>query len=191
MYKKILIFLILDVLLFASCKKEVPREDLTYICECGNLTFDGSEYQLTDAHWVTLAADTDDFGFEVITGKDYYTTTKIELEGKTEPHHLNMRMVIPDLSEGGLLGLSNVRFFPAHPDSNNVSILLEEVNFNSLSTVNKYVVTDGAFELREGEAGTPDDITFELEIAPTLDGFTPLSFSFPFSGNIIAEKEEF
>lgn len=191
MYKKILIFLILDVLLFASCKKEVPLNDLTYTCECGSLSLDGAEYQLTDAHWVTLANDTDDFGSDIITGKDYYTTTKIELEGEVEPHHLNMRVVIPALSEGDLLGLSNVRLFQAHPDSNNVTFVIEEVNFNSLSPLTKYVVTAGAFELTQGEPGiVADDITFQLDIAPSLDGLTPLTTSSSFSGSFLADKEE-
>tara|TARA_B100000809_G_C15079808_1_gene509235 strand:+ start:894 stop:1472 length:579 start_codon:yes stop_codon:yes gene_type:complete len=191
MYKKILIFLILDVLLFASCKKEVTPNDLTYNCECGSLSFDGAPYQLTDAHWITLANDTDDFGIDVITGKDYYTTTKIELEGEVEPHHLNMRVVIPALSEGDLLGLSSVRFFQAHPDSNNVTFIIEEVNFNSLSPLTKYVVTAGAFELIQGAPGAvTDDITFELDIAPSLDGITPLTTSSSFSGSFLADKEE-
>lgn len=188
MYKRILIFLILDVMLFASCKKETTPNDLTYICECGSLSLDGNEYQLTDAHWITLAIDTDDFGVDVITGKDYYTTTKIELEGEEDPHHLNMRVVIPDLNEGNLIGSSNVRLFQAHPDSNNVAFIIEEVNFNSLSPSTKYVVTAGAFQLTQGSIS--DEVTFQLDIVPSIDGTIPLTTSSYFNGSFLADKEE-
>jgi len=35
-----------------------------------------------------------------------------------------------------------------------------------------------------------DDITFQLDIAPSLDGLTPLTTSSSFSGSFLADKEE-
>ncbi len=190
MCKKTFILLSLVVLLIASCKKEVTREDLTYKCECGDYTLDGTNHLLTDAHWVTLSTDTDDFGFEIITGKDYYTTAKIDLEDETEAHHLNVRITIPILTEGVTIGLDQTRFFEAHPDSNSVDIFIEEINFNTLTTSLQYIVTAGAFEFLEDAQSGTDNIEFQLEVAPSLDGFTPIGFPIPFTGSLSADKEE-
>lgn len=188
MYKNLLILLTLCALLITSCKDEVDPEDISYKCECGSVSWNGSSYLLTDAHWVTTGTEIDEIGLEIITAKDYYTTAKVELEGEIEPHHLNMKLSIPDISEGVMMNLGGTRFYDI--DSTNVTFNLEEVNFNSLSTVDDFLVVAGAFELTQGLGSEIDDISFTLEIVRAVDG-SPAGFPFLYSGSLTAAKEEF
>jgi len=176
-------------LVFTQCKKETVFEDLTYLCLCGGNTWNGDSYPLTDAHWITTDTTTGDLGLEIITGKDYYTTAKIELENGVEPHSLNMKLSIPDLSEGVQISLEGAKFFEAHPDSNSVNISIEEVNFNSLSVVDDYAVLAGAFELLENPFTGVDNVTFDLEVVQVVNG-SAAGFPFVFSGSFTASKEE-
>lgn len=185
------------MLLWTSCKKETPLEDVSYKCECGSLSLEGqSTVELTDAHWIELSRDTNEFGFEVTSGKEYYATAKIETEGEPEPHHMHLRLTIPDVFEGPQLTANGPRFFWAHPDSNSVSIDLRDVNLNNLNTTTRYVlvtgeITTGAYELTENLDTETDILSVNIAVAPSLNGITPIGFPLEFSADITATKEEF
>ncbi len=179
---------LLCTLLISSCKEEVPFENNTYMCECGSNTWKGTTYELTDAHWITIATEVDSLGIERITGKEYYTTAKIEIEGELEPHHVNMRLAIGDISQGTAISLDGTRFFSlGDEDITSVSIQIEDVNFNELSIVDEHAVIAGVFTYIPGISGT-DQIDFQLEIVRLFEG-SAAGLPFVYSGTLIASQE--
>lgn len=175
------------ITLLAACKEEVAYPDLTYKCECGSINWDGSAIDLTDSHYITVATDTTDLGLEFDLAKDYFTTAKIEDNSELEPHHINMKISVPDLT----LGISPSVGAPVFYDFEEgiFSVNIEEVNYNSISTVDEFAVNAGSMTIST-ELGSPmDQVTFEFEIFQTVNG-SAAGVPFIYTGSFSSIKEE-
>lgn len=183
--KKLIFFLTL-VVLIASCKTEVPYPDLSYKCECGTVQWDTTSLDLTDSHWISTATAETDLGLVFDLGKDYYTTAKIDIDGEQEPHHLNMKISLPDVTMGVQNGLGAPIFYDFAEGIFGVEI--EEVNYNSISVIDYFAVNAGNMTITSELGSITDQIDFEFEVFLTVDG-SAAGIPFVFSGSFISDKE--
>jgi len=181
------LFVLTLIAFLSACQTESVFPDLTYRCECGTVVWDDSSIDLTDSHYITTATDTTKLGLQFDLGKDYFITAEIDNEEDLEAHHLNMKISVPDLT----LGIQNDFGGPICYDFEEgiFSVLIEEVDFNSLSTVDTYAVGAGNMTIASELGSTVDNITFEFEVFLTVGG-SAAGQPFLYSGTFISEKEE-
>ncbi len=180
------LFIFILIVLLSACQKESERMSLAYRCECGTVNWNNSIIDLTDSHYIVTASDTTDQGVNLDLGKDYFITAKFDTEADVEPHHLNMKISVPDVTLGTQNGLGAPFFY--NFSEGTFSVQIEEINFNSLSTVDKYAVSAGNITISPDSGSNTDNLSFELEALLTMNGQS-VGTPFIFTGNFISTKE--
>jgi len=154
--KKSLFFGVIVVLtVLAACKKTHPEpEDLSYMCECGELTWKGTTYPLVSAEFTSENDTTLD--------RAYYLSAPIGMDEDPYAHHLNVSFSLDDVL------IQN--FFPSG-DSNLVVVDVEEVNrVNNLPEVRKYETALGVVTVSPGlTPGSNETLSFNLQMVAEDD----------------------
>jgi hypothetical protein len=164
----------LTILAFAmvlfACKKSEDFVNPVYSCECGAVTWNGSEYNLLMAEYI-LPVDSN------LLSRRYYATADVTLEGEYDAHNLNFTIEVDTVIEA--------IFFPdANPD---VRVTLQEVNFNDqLLPLRDFAVESGIIQINANVLGGPETVGFDLIVKETYEGI-PVGFPLALSGNMTVQ----
>jgi hypothetical protein len=168
--KKYLFFTLLcGVMIFFGCKKTPDYVPEPYACECGAVTWFGTEYQVLDANYIHTG------GFD---SRRYYITSKVELPEELGTHTMNTWIEIPDVS----VSLSH----QIDPDIDlfEFTAQVDEFNVNDpLDTLRRYVPVEGVITINPPALfGGPETVQFLL-ILNELSNGVPSGPNIQYKGN--------
>ena len=164
----IIIIVVAAITLF-GCKKSEDFVNPVFMCECGSVNWNGTEYPLLMAEYVN-PIDTN------LLSRRYYVTADVTLEGELEAHNFNMTIELDTVTQ-------QVFLLPG----DDVQIFAEEVNFNDpIQTVRTFQADGGVIQVAAAVLGGTESVNFNFTMQQTFDGI-PFGVPIPVSGSMIVE----
>jgi hypothetical protein len=165
MKKYLLFFSVITLLAAAGCKKSEEFVNPEFMCECGTLSWNGTEYPLLMAEYVIEGED-------LFLSRRYFLTTDIRLEGEEMPHNLSFQLGIDSVDQG-------ILYIP----TDSVFNLVEEVDQNDqLFPYRTYTGINGIVNTSPAILGGTESVSFQIILRETVNGDT-VGFDIPFSGS--------
>jgi hypothetical protein len=157
------------VIVFVGCKKSEEFVNPVFMCECGSVNWNGTEYPLLMAEYINYI-DTN------LLSRRYYVTADVMVEGEIEAHNFNMTIELDTVSQ-------SIFLLPG----DDAIVLAEDVNFNDpIQTVRTFQADGGVIEIAPAILGGSESVSFNLSMQQTFDGI-PFGVPIPVSGSMVVQ----
>ncbi|NQX92597.1 MAG: hypothetical protein HRT74_10825 [Flavobacteriales bacterium] len=154
----------LTLIIFASCKKSEEFVNPEYMCECGNITWQGEQFPL-------LAAEYTRVNDSLPLSRRYYLTADVASETETETHSVNIYFDLDSIDQP--------EFFI---NLDTVDVYIEEIDLNSDLPFKTFTATDGIVNVNGAVLGGRETASMDLILRQTVGG-APAGLEFSFKGN--------
>lgn len=141
--------------MFSSCQKNEEYIPEPYKCDCGQLTWQGTTFDLLDANYVRLIEEEE-------LSRRYYITAEVKSAAESKPHSVNFYIEIPDVTTS-IFDLSENDFeFAARA---------EQVNQNDpLLPLRTFEAQSGRVVVSPAFLGGTENVQFSVILQETFNG---------------------
>lgn len=154
---------------FSSCKKTNDYVPEPYTCDCGQVTWRGSTYDLLDANYVRLIEDEE-------MSRRYYITAEVKSTEEAKPHSVNFYIEIPDVTTA---------IFDVTENETGFAATAEQINQNDpLLPLRTFDSRSGRVMVSPAFFGGTETVQFNVILQETFNGASvgaPLAISGSFS----------
>lgn len=138
-----------------SCKKTEEYIPEPYKCDCGQMTWQGSTYDLLDANYVRLIEEEE-------LSRRYYITAEVKSNQESKPHSVNFYIEIPDVTTS---------IFDLTEDDIEFAAKAEQVNQNDpLLPLRTFEAQSGRVVVSPAFLGGTENIQFSVILQETFNG---------------------
>ena len=161
--------------LLLSCKKTEEYVPEPYKCDCGQMTWQGSTYDLLDANYVRLIEEEE-------LSRRYYITAEVKSSAESKPHSVNFYIEIPDVTSS---------IFDLTEDDIEFAAKAEQVNQNDpLLPLRTFEAQSGRVVVSPAFLGGTENVQFSVILQETFNG-SNVGGPVPISGNFKVEVSIF
>lgn len=170
---KVLALSLMTAATFSSCQKTPDYVQPVYLCECGDVTWKGTNVQLNDANYILSDS------LEALSRR-YYVTANYIAEGEEKPHSVNLWIEIPSVEEG---------VFNLDDNTFEFTALAHEVNQNDpILSVREFLPIEGVVTVSPAFLGGTETVGFNFIMRESYDGDL-VGVQFGFSGSFTVNVE--
>jgi len=138
-----------------SCKKTEEYIPEPYKCDCGQMTWQGSTYDLLDANYVRLIEEEE-------LSRRYYITAEVKSSTESKPHSVNFYIEIPDVTSS---------IFDLTEDDIEFAAKAEQVNQNDpLLPLRTFEAQSGRVVVSPAFLGGTENVQFSVILQETFNG---------------------
>ncbi len=144
---------------FVSCKKTPDYVPAPFACQCGNVIWQGEDYELLGTTYI-LTDSTN------AKSRRYYITADVSLEGEVATHGLSAWFEVDDIGNGGEFSID------AQTGINQFQAWVDELNPNDpTDTLRQYVPVNAVLQVGAApSAGGTETVSFLLTLNQLEDG---------------------
>lgn len=142
-------------LIFSSCQKNEEYIPEPYKCDCGQMTWKGTTFDLLDANYIRLIEEEE-------LSRRYYITAEVKSAEESKPHSVNFYIEIPDVTTSIFdLSDTDVEF----------AAVAEQVNQNDpLLPVRTFEAQSGRVVVSPAFLGGTENVQFSVILQEVFNG---------------------